>query len=49
MSVGSYAWKWDEQRMWSDLPRINTDGGKDRIRATPRQGALGCGADVLRT
>lgn len=49
MSVGSYAWKRDEQRMWSDLPRINTDGSEDHIRATPHQGTLGCCADVLRT
>lgn len=49
MSVGSCAWKRDEQRVWSDLSRINTNRGKDRIRAPARQSTLRCCANVLRT
>ena len=49
MSVGSCAWKRDEQRVWSDLSRINTNRGKDRIRAPVCQSTLCCCADVLRT
>ncbi len=49
MSVGSCAWERDEQSVRSDLSRINTNRGKDRIRAPARQSTLRCCADVLRT
>jgi len=49
MSVGSCAWKRDEQRVWGDLSRINANRGKDRIRMPARQSTLRCCADVLRT